>query len=122
MSSRIRHGRIEVAANLHEFIDREVLPGLGFEAAVFWAELEKFLLDLAPRNRALLEKRDAIQARIDDWHRERKGKVFDAEAYRRFLTEIGYLVRARRGVRGRNRPCRSRNHRSGRTRNSSFRS
>ncbi len=92
MSSRIRHGRMDVAANLHDFIDREVLPGLGFEAASFWAGLENFLADLAPRNRALLEKRDALQARIDAWHRERLGQVFDAEAYRRFLTEIGYLV------------------------------
>ncbi|WP_298359232.1 malate synthase G [Rhodoblastus sp.] len=92
MSSRIRHGRMDVAANLHEFVSQEVLPGLGFDAPSFWAGLEKFLLDLAPRNRALLEKREAIQARIDAWHRERKGKVFDAEAYRLFLTEIGYLV------------------------------
>ena len=92
MSGRIRYGRMEVAASLHDFINGEVLPGLGFDAAAFWAGLEKFLADLAPRNRALLEKRDAIQARIDAWHRERKGQAFDAEAYRRFLTEIGYLV------------------------------
>ena len=92
MSGRIRYGRMEVAASLHDFINGEVLPGLGFDAAAFWAGLEKFLADLAPRNRALLEKRDALQARIDAWHRERKGQAFDAEAYRRFLTEIGYLV------------------------------
>jgi malate synthase len=83
---------MDIAANLHDFINHEVLPGLGFDAPAFWTGLEKFLLDLAPRNRALLEKRDAIQARIDGWHRERKGKVLDAEAYRRFLTDIGYLV------------------------------
>ncbi len=92
MSSRIRHGRMDIAANLHDFINREVLPGLGFGASAFWAGLEKFLLELAPRNRALLDRRDAIQALIDAWHRERKGKVFDAEAYRLFLAEIGYLV------------------------------
>jgi malate synthase len=92
MSSRIRYGRVEVAANLHDFINGEVLPDLGFEAAAFWAGLEGLLADLAPRNRALLEKRDALQARIDAWHRERKGKDFDREAYRRFLVEIGYLV------------------------------
>ena len=91
MSSRIRFGRMEVAANLHDFIDREVLPGLGFEAASFWGGLEKFLADLAPRNRALLEKRDALQARIDAWHRERRGKVRRG-GLRRFLPEIGYLV------------------------------
>ncbi|MGP7984200.1 malate synthase G [Rhodoblastus sp.] len=92
MSSRIRFGRMEVAAELHDFTNRDVLPGLGFDATSFWAGLEGFLVDLAPRNRALLEKRDAIQARIDAWHRQRKGKPIDAEAYRLFLREIGYLV------------------------------
>ena len=92
MSDRFRHGRIDVAEILHGFIDREVLPGLGLEPGDFWSRFESFLVDLAPRNRALLDKRDALQAQIDGWHRERRGKIFDAAAYRQFLTEIGYLV------------------------------
>ncbi len=92
MSDRFRHGRIDVAEILHGFIDREVLPGLGLEPGAFWSRLETFLVDLAPRNRALLDKRDALQAQIDGWHRERSGKIFDAAAYKAFLTEIGYLV------------------------------
>ncbi len=92
MSDRFRHGRIEIAAVLHHFIEREVLPGLGVDPAPFWAAFEAYLLDLAPRNRTLLEKRDAIQARIDGWHRANKGRIFDFAAYKEFLSEIGYLV------------------------------
>ena len=92
MSERIRHGRIEVAAILHQFVEQDVLPGLGMDAAGFWARLEAYLAELSPRNRALLEKRDELQAKIDDWHRARRGKAFDVPAYKAFLTEIGYLA------------------------------
>jgi malate synthase len=92
MSDRFRHGRIAVAAVLHDFINREVLPGLAIEPDSFWGGCEAFLADLAPRNRALLDRRDALQAQIDAWHRERRGRIFDAAAYRAFLTEAGYLV------------------------------
>ncbi len=32
-----------------------------------------------------------LQAQIDQWHREQKGKAWDAEAYEAFLRDIGYL-------------------------------
>ncbi|HUO55759.1 MAG TPA: malate synthase G [Rhodoblastus sp.] len=92
MSDRIRHGHIEIAAVLHDFIHEQVLPGLGVDPQGFWSNLENFLAEFAPRNRALLDKRDALQTRIDRWHREHKGKVHDAAAYRAFLIDIGYLA------------------------------
>ncbi len=58
----------------------------------FGARCEELLTRFAPENRRLLEKRDAIQACIDQWHTERRGKDFDAAAYKTFLREIGYLV------------------------------
>ena len=92
MSDRIRHGHIEIAAVLHDFIHEQVLPGLGVDPQGFWSNLENFLAEFAPRNRALLDKRDALQTRIDGWHRDHKGKIHDAAAYRAFLTDIGYLA------------------------------
>ncbi len=92
MTQGVRQGRIEVASVLADFVEREVLPGTGVEPERFWRGYERIAIDLAPRTRALLEKRDAIQARIDAWHRERKGKAFDLAAYKAFLQDIGYLV------------------------------
>jgi malate synthase len=92
MSAAYRQGRIEVASILHLFIEREVLAGLDLDPKTFWANLEKFLVDLAPRNRALLARRDSLQSQIDAWHRDRRGQDFDAAAYKAFLTAIGYLA------------------------------
>jgi malate synthase len=58
----------------------------------FWAAFEAILGDLEPKNTALLRQRDDLQAKIDDWHRTRKGQPHDAAAYKAFLQEIGYLL------------------------------
>ncbi|HKT74015.1 MAG TPA: malate synthase G [Steroidobacteraceae bacterium] len=83
---------IRVATPLHQLIEQRVLPGTGVKSDAFWQGLSAIIQKFAPRNRDLLRKRDELQARIDHWHRERAGKPHDAAAYRRFLTEIGYLV------------------------------
>ena len=85
-------GRLGVRSVLRDFIEREALPGSGLEAAAFWQGLQDILLAFTPRNRALLERRDALQAAIDGWWRAHKGLAFDAEAHTDFLREIGYLV------------------------------
>ncbi len=82
---------LQVDADLYEFIVSEAIPGTGVDAAAFWAGFSEIIRGLAPRNRALLDHRDALQAKIDDWHREARGKPFDATAYEAFLTRIGYL-------------------------------
>ena len=92
MTERVVVDGLSVAKVLYDFITKEVLPGTGVPEAAFWARLDRLVHDLAPKNRALLKKRDDLQARIDDWHRARKAKPFDLPAYKAFLTEIGYLV------------------------------
>ena len=92
MTERVVVESLSVARVLHEFIVKEVLPGTGVSEVGFWTGLDRIVHDLAPRNRALLAKRDDLQARIDAWHRARKGKPFDLAAYKAFLAEIGYLV------------------------------
>ena len=69
----------------------EALPGTGIDEAAFWGAFAAIVHDLAPKNRALLARRDALQERIDAWHRA-NGAPSDLAAYRTFLTEIGYLV------------------------------
>ena len=81
-----------VAPELASFLETEALPGAGVEPAQFWAGLSALVHDFGPRNRALLEKRDALQEKIDAWHLARKGQPVDREAYKAFLTEIGYLL------------------------------
>jgi malate synthase len=81
-----------VDAALASFLEREVLAPLGRDVGAFWQGFAALLADFAPRNRALLEKRESLQAQIDAWHMERSGQPHDPAAYRAFLEEIGYLV------------------------------
>jgi malate synthase len=92
MTSPSPTSRIGVAPVFQRFIEDEVLPGTGLAAPEFWAALEALLTQFAPQNKALLQKRDAIQAQIDRWHLERRGQIHDPVAYKNFLTEIGYLL------------------------------
>ena len=87
----IQKGNLQVADALVSFIEQEVLPGTGLEAARFWDGLDRLVHDFAPKNRQLLARRDELQARIDAWHKERRGQGHDAAAYKSFLEEIGYL-------------------------------
>jgi malate synthase len=83
---------LTVAPVLREFIDAEVLGGLGIAPEGFWQGFARLLADFVPRNRALLAKREAIQAKLDAWHKERLGTPIEPKAYESFLKEIGYLV------------------------------
>ena len=83
---------IEVDGSLAAFIEDEVLVPLGRDAAAFWQGFAALLERFVPRNAALLARRDELQAAIDDWHRQRRGRPHDADAYAAFLREIGYLV------------------------------
>ena len=91
MSARASAAGLSVAAELHEFV-AEAAAGTGVEPAAFWTGFAAILTDLAPRNRALLAKRDELQLQIDTWHRDRRGRPHDPAAYRAFLEQIGYLL------------------------------
>jgi malate synthase len=92
MAERVERDGLKVASELADFIEKRALPGTGVEAGTFWAGFSKLLHDFAPRNRALLDRRAALQAQIDDWHRARRGQAHDGDSYKAFLEEIGYLV------------------------------
>ena len=88
---RIEVAGLQVAGELHQFIEKEALPGTGVSADAFWSGFAALLRDLAPKNAELLAHRDALQERIDRWHVEQRGKKVDAGEYQAFLREIGYL-------------------------------
>lgn len=91
MTDRVLVGGLQVAKVLYDFINTQAIPGTGVTADQFWEGATQVLKDLAPKNRALLEKRDALQAKIDQWHLAHKGVAFDFGTYKDFLKDIGYL-------------------------------
>ena len=86
----LNRSNIKVDNCLVEFVESSALPGLGVSAEGFWSGFSALLHDLEPKNRALLTKRDDLQARIDAWHRANQGASVAAQM--NFLTEIGYLL------------------------------
>ncbi|MDO5656779.1 MAG: malate synthase G [Paracoccus sp. (in: a-proteobacteria)] len=92
MTTYVTRGDLQVAQPIAELVEEQILPGLPVNPDAFWTGYAALLADLAPENRRLLAVRDQMQAQIDDWMRQNRGRDFDAAAYRDFLTEIGYLV------------------------------
>jgi malate synthase len=92
MSNRIQQGSLSIDSTLFDLVNQHAIPGTGINADEFWQSFESVLSDLAPKNRALLNKRDQLQQQIDEWHKAHQGNAFDAIAYKQFLTDIGYLV------------------------------
>lgn len=92
MTERVQKGGLQVAKALHDLVANEIVAGTGIEADAFWASFEKIINEFAPRNKALLATRDEMQLKIDAWHRDNSQQPIDFDAYKTFLTELGYLV------------------------------
>jgi malate synthase len=90
MGEYVKVGNLQVAKLFYEFINDEVLPGSEVNSEKFWKDFETLIADLTPRNKALLARRDEIQEKLNQWHKEHRGN-FDMEEYKAFLTNIGYL-------------------------------
>jgi malate synthase len=92
MSQPIAIDRLRVAPELKSFIEDEALPGTGVQAEAFWAGFNAIVTDLAPKNEALLAKRDELQKALDTWHQQNPGPITDMKGYQAFLQSVGYLV------------------------------
>ena len=92
MTDFVAKSELRVAPELATFIETAALPGTGVDADAFWTGFSQLVHERGPQNRALLEKREQIQAQVDAWHIEHRGANHDAAAYKAFLQDIGYLV------------------------------
>ncbi|MFN3833943.1 MAG: malate synthase G [Allorhizobium sp.] len=82
---------LAIDKRLYDFIATKAVPGTDVDADAFFAGFSKIVHELAPKNRALLAKRDELQAQIDAWYRK-NGAPSDLGAYESFLRDIGYLL------------------------------
>ena len=92
MTARTTVHGLQVANELHRFIEDQVLPATGVDSATFWKGFDAIVSDLAPKNVALLAERDRIQTEMDAWHKANPGPIAHMPAYRAFLEKIGYLL------------------------------
>ncbi|MBW8714722.1 MAG: malate synthase G, partial [Variovorax paradoxus] len=98
MTARTTTHGLQVATELHRFIEDKVLPASGVASDVFWKGFDAIVHDLAPKNIALLAERDRLQAELDAWHKKNPGPIADMPAYRAFLEKIGYLLPQPKGA------------------------
>ena len=91
MAERIEVSGLLIDQKLYNFINEEALPGTDISVSQFWEGFGRLIRDLSGKNQALLEKRDQLQASIDEWEKAHRGKPRDSQAYQNFLSEIGYL-------------------------------
>lgn len=92
MTARIEKHGFQIATELHQLVEQDIIPGTGIQAEHFWQQLAEILRDLSPKNKALLDKRDETQARIDTWHQDPANQSADLASYKDFLSDIGYLL------------------------------
>ncbi len=98
MTARTTAHGLQVATELHRFVEEKVLPASGVASETFWKGFDAIVTDLAPKNVALLAERDRLQSELDAWHRKNPGPIADMPAYRAFLEKIGYLLPQPKGT------------------------
>ena len=95
MAATVSIDQLKIDKALYDFVNDEAIPGSGIEPGSFWRGFAGLVRSMAPRNAALLQRRNELQAKIDAWHRMNPRPGFDAAKYKAFLQEIGYLVAER---------------------------
>ena len=93
--NKIKKGNLTINSALFDFINQEAIPGTNISAEDFWHKFDNTVHELAPINRKLIEKRESIQKKIDEWYLARKGKKIIKDEYTQFLKSINYIVEER---------------------------
>jgi malate synthase len=92
MTQYVSRAGLQIAEELAHFVESRAIEGTSITADELWQGLATIFTQFVPQNRALLAKRDELQAKIDAWHRAHPGPVSDMQGYQSFLRDIGYLV------------------------------
>ncbi len=82
---------LKISEELLSFVNKELLKDLDISSEKFWEGFDNAVHDLAPQNKELIQIRENLQKKIDDWHINNKGNEIEIEQYKKFLKEIGYL-------------------------------
>jgi malate synthase len=90
--NQIKKGNLTISSVLLKFINQEVIPGTDIDVDVFWKRFDLAVHELASVNKALIEKRESIQKKIDEWHLANKSKELNKDEYIKFLKSINYIV------------------------------
>ena len=91
--SYIKKNELQINSKLFDFVNNEIIPGTKIESEQFWTNFEKIVHELAPVNKKLIQKREEIQKKIDEWHKKNKGKELNKKEYLEFLKSISYIVK-----------------------------
>ena len=83
---------LKIDENLVNFIDNEAIPGTNIKSEKFWKDFDSVVHKLTLKNKELIQKRDNIQKKIDEWHLSKKGSSFDKNEYINFLKSIEYII------------------------------
>ena len=90
--SLIERNGLKISSKLFDFINNEVIPGTNIKSEEFWESFAIAVDELAPINKSLIKKREDIQKKIDEWHKQKRGIELDKEEYKKFLKSISYIV------------------------------
>ena len=88
----IEKNGLKISSVMFDFVNNEAIPETGLDSDQFWAKFSEVVHEMAPTNKYLIEKRETIQKKIDDWHKSNKGKEFDKTEYIKFLKSLDYLI------------------------------
>ena len=90
--NEVKKNNLVISSVLLDFVNNEAIPGTGINSDNFWLQFDKAVHELSPINKSLLNKREQIQKKIDDWHKANLNKDFEYNEYYNFLQSIGYIV------------------------------
>ena len=88
----IEKNGLKISSVMFDFVNNDAIPETGLDPDQFWAKFSEVGHEMAPTNKYLIEKRETIQKKIDDWHKSNKGKEFDKTEYIKFLKSLDYLI------------------------------